>query len=43
VVLPGVSRPMALGLVSDEIRRTDSLETDLPPAAVPGAGAPARK
>ena len=26
VVLPGVTRPMALGLVSDEIRRTVSLE-----------------
>ncbi len=30
VVLPGVARPMALGLVSDEIRRTVSLENDLP-------------
>jgi len=30
-VLPGVARPMALGLVSDEIRRTVSLENDLPP------------
>ena len=29
VVLPGVARPMALGLVSDEIRRTISLENDL--------------
>ncbi len=29
VVLPGVTRPMALGLVSDEIRRTISLENDL--------------
>ena len=29
VVLPGVTRPMALGLVSDEIRRTVSLENDL--------------
>jgi len=34
VVLPGVARPMALGLVSDEIRRTVSLENDLP-AALP--------
>jgi len=33
VVLPGVARPMALGLVSDEIRRTVSLENDLPKAA----------
>ena len=33
VVLPGVARPMALGLVSDEIRRTVSLENDLPAAA----------
>ncbi len=33
VVLPGVVRPMALGLVSDEIRRTVSLENDLPAAA----------
>jgi len=33
VVLPGVVRPMALGLVSDEIRRTVSLESDLPAAA----------
>jgi len=33
VVLPGVSRPMALGPVSDEIRRTVSLEDDLPAAA----------
>jgi uncharacterized protein (TIGR03032 family) len=33
VALPGVSRPMALGLVSDEIRRTVSLENDLPPGA----------
>lgn len=32
VVLPGVTRPMALGLVSDEIRRTVSLENDLPAA-----------
>ncbi len=32
VVLPGVKRPMALGLVSDEIRRTVSLENDLPAA-----------
>jgi uncharacterized protein (TIGR03032 family) len=32
VVLPGVARPMALGLVSDEIRRTVSLENDLPAA-----------
>ena len=31
VVLPGVTRPMALGLVSDEIRRTVSLENDLSP------------
>lgn len=31
VVLPGVRRPMALGLVSDEIRRTISLENDLSP------------
>ena len=31
VVLPGVTRPMALGLVSDEIRRTISLENDLAP------------
>ena len=31
VVLPGVRRPMALGLVSDEIRRTISLEGDLSP------------
>jgi uncharacterized protein (TIGR03032 family) len=30
VALPGVVRPMALGLVSDEIRRTVSLENDLP-------------
>ena len=29
VVLPGVIRPMALGLVSDEIRRTVSLENGL--------------
>lgn len=29
VALPGVKRPMALGLVSDEIRRTISLESDL--------------
>jgi uncharacterized protein (TIGR03032 family) len=29
VVLPGVARPMALGLMSDEIRRTVSLENDL--------------
>jgi len=33
VALPGVARPMALGLVSDEIRRTVSLENDLPPTA----------
>ncbi|MBE0625936.1 MAG: TIGR03032 family protein [Burkholderiales bacterium] len=33
VVLPGVARPMALGLVSDEIRRTVSLENDLTAAA----------
>jgi uncharacterized protein (TIGR03032 family) len=33
VVLPGAVRPMALGLVSDEIRRTVSLENDLPAAA----------
>lgn len=32
VVLPGVARPMALGLVSDEIRRTVSLEDALPAA-----------
>lgn len=31
VVLPGVKRPMALGLRSDEIRRTISLEGDLMP------------
>ena len=31
--LPGVARPMALGLVSDEIRRTVSLENDLPAVA----------
>ncbi|MDA0978127.1 MAG: DUF4915 domain-containing protein, partial [Proteobacteria bacterium] len=30
VTLPGVKRPSALGLRSDEIRRTISLETDLP-------------
>ena len=30
VLLPGVVRPMALGLVSDEIRRVISLENDLP-------------
>ena len=30
VALPGVVRPMALGLVSDEIRRVVSLENDLP-------------
>ncbi len=29
IVLPGVARPMALGLRSDEIRRTISLENDL--------------
>jgi len=33
VVLPGVARPMALGLVSDEIQRTVSLENDLPASA----------
>ena len=33
VVLPGVARPMALGLMSDEIRRTVSLENDLPSTA----------
>ena len=33
VALAGVARPMALGLVSDEIRRTVSLECDLPPSA----------
>jgi len=33
VTLPGVARPMALGLVSDEIRRTVSLENDLPATA----------
>jgi uncharacterized protein (TIGR03032 family) len=33
VVLPGVKRPMALGLVSDEIQRTVSLENDLPASA----------
>jgi len=33
VVLPGVKRPMALGLVSDEIRRTISLQGDLSQAA----------
>lgn len=33
VALPGVKRPMALGLVSDEIRRTVSLENDLPASA----------
>lgn len=33
VVLPGVARPTALGLISDEIRRTVSLENDLPAAA----------
>lgn len=34
VALPGVVRPMALGLVSDEIRRTVSLENDLTAAAL---------
>lgn len=29
VVLPDVERPTALGLVSDEIRRTISLETEM--------------
>jgi hypothetical protein len=33
VVLPGVVRPMALGLLSDEIRRAASLENDLAAAA----------
>ena len=33
VVLPGVARPMALGFKTDEIRRTVSLEYDLPTAA----------
>lgn len=35
VVLPGVARPMALGLVSDEIQRTVSLEAELPVNAPP--------
>lgn len=43
VVLPGVSRPMALGLISDEIRRTVSLENNLPPAPSPAAGGRRRK
>ena len=38
VVLPGVRRPMALGLVSDEIRRTISLEGDLSPPEQADAG-----
>ena len=33
VTLPGVVRPTALGLLSDEIRRTVSLENDLPATA----------
>ena len=41
VVLPGVARPMALGLVSDEIRRVISIESNLP--AITPAAAKSRK
>ena len=37
LVLPGVTRPMALGLISDEIRRLITLEGELPAAAAPAA------